>query len=156
MILPSLSAQPPIVAVEEISNYEMSKSISDSYLLAPPCFRNLRKLELERIAALGENWDGEGAKPIGEDVVANAMIMVENMQETLLEKCNIYPVAYGNICLDFGHDDSLVSLECGKSKIGLFTDFANGGNVVIDDMPCEFGNIPDVVYEQLVRLYPQN
>jgi len=156
MILPPLSAQPPMVAAEEINSYEMTQSIVDTYMLAPPYFCNLRKSEVERIASLGDNWDGEGAKPINEAVVSNVMTMIGNMSETLLEQCNIYPLSYGNICLDFGEDGHMVSLECGRTKIGLFTDFEEGGNVVLEDVPCAFENIPDKVYEQLIRLYPQH
>ncbi len=86
-----------------------------------------------------ENWDGYGAVPPSEQVIANSIHFLKNLNEKLLshlEIDNITPTTHGTIDFQWENDDDeYVSVEIGETLLGYMSENKEDGLIYEDDLP---------------------
>ncbi len=74
-----------------------------------PDFRPIINQQLDRLASLQANWDGEGAEPIDPQIIQVARQLAEGLPGNLVGPPAVVPMAAGN--LQFEWNDGARSLE---------------------------------------------
>lgn len=88
--------------VDEYDRWEITAHYS-------PKFKDKIRRELDRIASLPENWDGEGAKPVDPAIVEAAWSFIERLPAHIASTPAVVPSADGY--LQFEWNDGPRSLE---------------------------------------------
>lgn len=111
------------------------------------------KGRMEKLARLGENWDGYGASAVSRQVVKNATLFLRTLQRDgfhLPQGDDIYSTPYGSIVVDLYNNYGLVSLEIGDRHVGYFTDYRGKSNWGSEGIETDFNSVPEVLRSHLL------
>lgn len=82
--------------------------------------------ELDEIASLGEDWDGEGSAAVQPEAVDFIKSRILGSNDFSLDKLSeMYPTPFGSICLEWTVRDGYVNAEIASTGMAFFHKAAN-------------------------------
>lgn len=162
----TVNSQSTVYQMPSIADIDDYDSIESQ--LFSPVFCSPIRLDSQReivdiiasFASLKDNWDGNNAVALKDQVLINAKRFINSLPEIILKDIdtdNITPTPYGSLVLDWDINGDVLSVEIGDRKIGFFTDFSDGNNLESNgtffnqnSLPVELLNAFDKLYKSAV------
>lgn len=119
---------------------------------------NALKNRVSEISVFHENWDGQGAASISETVCKNTYKFLDQILkfrfDTMLSPESITPTPYGTIVLDFEEEESVISVEIGRTELGYFTEYNRDDlqDILSDGIETDFRTLPEELVAVLTIL----
>ena len=107
---------------------------------------------IDRLSALNDDWDGEGAVAPNAMALKNSrklLSLLKTEQLQALSPADIYASTYGSIVMDFETRRGLVSVEMGDTTMGFYTDFHDEPNYAIEGIRTDFDTVPEKLQQCL-------
>jgi len=87
---------------------------------------------IDAFAALGDNWDGYGALPISDAVIANARFVLERLSHSCPTP-DVVPNSNGTISFEWETRSAYAYLEVGATRYALVVDAKAGQGGILAD-----------------------
>lgn len=141
-------AEPFNASVETISPHNtvlVSESrIPDGY--TDTLFRNIHNsikerwnCELDELAILDDDWDGENSAAIQPDAVTRCRHILDETGFAIENLSELYPTPFGSICMEWSVGNGYVNAEVASTGIAFFHNYGNNSEKYI----CEFNSAFD-------------
>ena len=104
--------------------------------------------ELDEIATLEEDWDGEGASAVQSGAVENCRLIINNTLKAIKKLEEIYPTPFGSLCMEWTLTNGYLNAEVSMNGIGFFRKYTNGQS----NINFEFAPLEDKVMTELSHL----
>lgn len=101
--------------------------------------------ELDELAMLEEDWDGEGSAAVQPQAVINCRDILRQTSSALRNLEEIYPTPFGSICVEWSYGDHYVNAEIASSGMAFFHKYANRNEAYIH----EFSPLSDKILNDL-------
>lgn len=87
--------------------------------------------ELNELAQLVDNWDGENSAAVQPDAVKICRDILENTSSSIGSLQEIYPTPFGSICMEWSVKKGYVNAEIASTGIAFFHNFGNSSEKYI-------------------------
>lgn len=101
--------------------------------------------ELNELALLGDDWDGENSAAVQPDAVKICRDILENTSSSIGSLHEIYPTPFGSICMEWSVGKGYVNAEIASTGIAFFHNFGDPAKKYIR----EFAPVSDEIIEDL-------
>lgn len=104
--------------------------------------------ELDEIAKIEENWDGEGASAVQSGAVKNCRLIIDFTIKAINKLEEIYPTPFGSLCMEWTLTNGYLNAEVSMNGIGFFRKYTNGES----NINFEFAPLDDKALTELSNL----
>ena len=136
-----------------VDSYQSRFQLEPQTVMTLPSLSSQEHFEaIDRLSALNDNWDGEGAVAPNPKALENSrklLSLLSKDQLRLLSNDDIYASSYGSIVMDFETHRGLVSVEMGDTTMGVFTDFPDEANYATEGIKTDFETVPEILQQYL-------